>query len=86
MNIEPNIVSKSMSETTDLTDALSPDMLHFEKNIAYFFGVDKPEAVAHHYIEAVKAMESLGKNPSKMLLYLAQLSTEELVDMTSRIN
>ncbi|WP_131783850.1 hypothetical protein [Legionella gresilensis] len=49
-----------MTNTAVLTDPLSSEMLNFEKNIAYFFGVENPNKVAHHYIQAVKEIERLG--------------------------
>lgn len=42
-----------------LTDPLSLEMLQFEKDIAYFFGVKDQELVAKHYVRAVELYELL---------------------------
>ena len=52
-------MTKINTQDLQFSDPLSPQMLEFEKEIAYFFGVQETQLVAQHYIQAVQLYEKL---------------------------
>lgn len=43
-------------------------IMQFEKEIAYFYGAENPESIAHYYLEAIQRLEKLGMDAEKNIL------------------
>lgn len=82
-------MSQTPIRNTYFTDT-SVEILAFEQEIAYFYGVPHPNSVAKHYETALKQLEILGENASDQkleasVLPFLVLAYEEVSKQTSLI-